>query len=99
MIRGTTPTHIFQMPFSAETLKFTITYAQNDREIVKKTEEDCDVKGNAIMITLSQEDTLLFDEKKAVQVQLKTLDFEGNVKASNVMITTAGKILDEEVIE
>ena len=51
------------------------------------------------MLTLSQEDTLLFDTKKAVQVQLKTLDFGGNVKASNVMITTAGKILDEEVIE
>lgn len=99
MIRGTTPTHIFRLPFSVETPKFTITYAQNDREIVKKTEEDCDVNGNVIELTLSQEDTLLFDEKMAVQVQIKTLDFGGNVKASNVMITTAGKILDEEVIE
>ena len=99
MIRGTTPTHIFQMPFSVENLKFTITYAQEDREIVKKTEKDCEVSGAVIILTLSQEDTLLFDAKKAVQVQLKTLDFGGNVKASNVMITTAGKILDEEVIE
>lgn len=99
MRRGTTPTHIFHLPFSAEDLKFTITYAQDDKELVKKTEDDCDVNDNVIELTLSQEDTLSFDEKKAVQVQIKTLDFGGNVKASKVMITTAGKILDEDVIE
>ena len=67
---GTTPTHIFRLPFSTLLIdKVRIIYAQNDEQILVKEKDDCDLKGNQISVTLTQEETFKFDCTKCVQIQ------------------------------
>lgn len=104
MTKGTTPTHRFKLPFTAETLEFTVTYAQknphtNEKTIAaKKTNADCIVNGDTIEVSLTQEDTLKFVENRAVEIQIKAKEQDGNVIASKIMISTVKEILDEEVL-
>lgn len=100
MIRGTTPTHIFKLPFeTAMCNKVKIVYAQNDVVIFKKAAEDCDMDGDTISLELTQEETLMFDCKKPVQIQLEILTGGGDVLKSLIKLVSVGKCLDEEVFE
>lgn len=99
MIRGTTPTHIFKIPFDTGQLKeIRISYAQDDKVIVEKNTSDCILKGDEITVTLSQEDTLKFSHRKVVEVQLKVLTIDGGVLANNVIRVSAEEVLNEEVL-
>lgn len=104
MTRGTTPQHTFELPFSAESLEFTVTYAQVNPVtqiktiVVKKTQNECEIADNLIKVRLSQEDTLEFEDKYAVQIQIKVKKQDGDVIASNIITTTVQKVLDEEVL-
>lgn len=78
--RGTTPTHIFPLPsnvFLSDLEDFTITYRQKRKNILIKHKADTcvleDYKDiNAIVLVLSQEETLMFDPCiKIVEVQIK----------------------------
>lgn len=78
MIRGTTPTHTFEIPFNTSMIaSVRVVYAQDDAVIVTKCTEDCIFDGNTINVTLTQEDTLKFDCKKCVQIQLRVLTTGG----------------------
>ena len=49
MIRGTTPTHIFTIPFDTSQVdELRISYAQNDVEKIVKTKEQCTLNGNKL---------------------------------------------------
>lgn len=97
--RGTTPTHTFEMPFDCEKLTaFTITYAQNDVPIVKKSKEDCTVKGATIVVRLNQEDTLKFNDERGVKIQLKIMDGASEVYVSDIIVASVGEVLDDEVL-
>ena len=49
MIRGTTPTHIFEIPFDSSYLKrILITYFQDKHIVLEKTEEDCVLEAKSI---------------------------------------------------
>lgn len=98
MIRGTTPTHVFDIPFDTALVKEArITYAQENQVIVDKKTEDCTMSGNTISVTLTQEDTLKFDHACMAEVQLKVLA-EGCVMAMPVKTLSIDKILNEEVL-
>jgi hypothetical protein len=98
MIRGTTPTHTWVLPFDASLLKeVSITYSQNDENIIKKTEEDCTMEGNRISITLSQEDTLKLEPKVRTTVQLKVMTSNDSVMATKPKNISVSDIQDEEV--
>ena len=59
--RGTTPTQIFELPFSAEQIdNVSITYKQKNRVIAKKTLKDCNFEDNKVITSLSQEESLSF---------------------------------------
>lgn len=61
MYRGTTPTHIFTLPFNVEQLKkVEITYEQLGQIILQKTETDCTLEGKIIRLELTQEESRLF---------------------------------------
>ena len=67
MIRGTTPTHTFNIPFDTSMVKeVKILYAQDVVKILEKKNGDCVLAGQSISVTLTQEDTFLFDNKKPV---------------------------------
>lgn len=99
MRRGTTPTHTYTLPFdSALISKLRITYKQRDETVLTKSEEDVEIAGNSVSVTLTQEETLMFDERSMVEIQLKVLTTAGDVLATDVYTIHPLRILDEEVL-
>ena len=98
--RGSTPTHIFELPFDTELVKeVRITYAQNDIEVLCKETEDCTITEKEIIVDLTQEETFLFDINFLVQIQLEVLDIKGKVHQSDVITKSVKKCLNNEVLE
>ena len=99
MFRGSTPTHTFELPIDTETIsKVIIVYAQSDIEVFRKTEKDCTIEGNTITTQLTQEETLMLDHKKRLQIQLKVLCLDGATLLSDVLSKDVRKCLIDEVI-
>jgi hypothetical protein len=99
MIRGTTPTHIFNIPFDTSLVdEVKVTYAQDDVVVLEKHTVDCTLEGATISVTLTQEDTFLFNCKKAVEVQIRVLTINGEAFASIVEKIGVSKCLDNEVL-
>lgn len=97
--RGTTPTHIYTLPFEKELISdLRIKYFQNEREVLTKTREDVNLDGNNISFILSQEETFLFQEGKNALVQLKIKTIDGLVLNSDIIELRIDKSLDDEVI-
>ena len=100
MIRGTTPTHTFQIPFNTNLVKeIRISYAQRDAVVVEKTTEDCKLDGMNITVKLTQEETLRFSENVMAALQLRVLLNDGNVLATPGMRLDVGELLQDEVIQ
>ena len=99
MIRGTTPTHKFLIPFGTDMVKdVRISYAQDGAIVAEKTVEDCVLDGNEITTKLSQEETLKFHDKRHVELQLKLLLHTGDTMATDIYTLSARKVLNEEVL-
>ena len=82
MIKGTTPTHTFNIPFDTSLIdEVRVVYSQNDTPLLTKTTEDCIMVEQTISVTLTQEDTFLFDNKP-VDIQLRVLTKAGEALAS-----------------
>lgn len=100
MIRGTTPTHTFNLPIDTKTIKTVrISYKQKDTVVFEKTEKDVTMLSTAIKLKLSQEDTLLLKQNTPVQIQLKVLTSDDVVMASPIKTIPVEVILNEEVLE
>lgn len=98
--RGSTPTHIFEIPIEAALVKEArITYAQNDIVVLTKETEDCTITGNEVITKLTQEDTFLFDDAVPVQMQLRLIDMNDDAYVSEVFTVSVKKCLDKEVLE
>lgn len=99
MIRGTTPTHTFTLPFDASFIKCVkVIYAQNDKVIFSKETTDCTLSGNTVTTKLTQADTLAFDCHYAVQIQVRALTLGDDALASDIYTVSVGKCLDGEVL-
>ena len=100
MIRGTTPTHTFNLKFDTSLIdKVKITYAQNDHIIFEKLATDCVLDGFTIKTVLTQEETLKLDHNSPVQIQLRILTTGGNALASVVQKVGVSQLLDDGVFE
>lgn len=100
MIRGTTPTHIFNLPIDTSIIKeVRITYVQYSKIIVEKTERDVAISDQTIRFKLAQEETLRFAKSTPVRVQLKVLTTDNTVLASPIRDIPVDDILNEEVLE
>lgn len=99
MIRGTTPTHIFTIPLATDLISCVrIIYAQNDIVLFEKQTDDCKLGNQTISTSLTQEETLLFDCKYLVQIQLRLLLNDGSALASKVNYIELEKCLSDEII-
>lgn len=100
MIRGTTPTHTFNIPFDTSAITaLRIIYSQGDEQILVKELPDCTVDGNTISVKLTQEDTFKFDcHKNTVQIQLRVLTAGNDALASDPVSVPVFKCLDSEVL-
>lgn len=111
MRRATTPVHSFTFPFDPEQLtKILLTYSQNDEVILNKTKEDFTFEGNVGTVTLSQEETNLFDDTPScgeyisnasvpmVDVQIRALTTSEQAIATDIWRIPLRKILNDEVL-
>lgn len=97
MRRGTTPTHIFTLPFDTGMVaNVRITYTQNGRVVLNKTKEDASLIGKTITLKLTQADTLSFSDRSNVEIQLKVKTTEGKVLVSDIWNVCPLRVLDEE---
>lgn len=101
MERGTTPTHIFNIPsdIASAVKEVKVVYSQNDSIILEKRTDACTIEGSRIIIKLSQEETFLFDCTKLAYIQVRVLTHSCECLKSKVMVESVGKCLDEEVLE
>lgn len=98
MIRGTTPTNIFNVDVDLTTATaIYITYAQNGKTIFEKTIADITVEADKLTVTLTQAETLKFDDRDvAIQIRAKFAD--GAAIASNIINTAVDEVLKDGVI-
>lgn len=104
MIQGTTPTHIFELPINPADIKeLRITYAQESRPILTKKTGDCQMGGIAdkytVTVKLTQQETFGFKSGKPVEIQMRVMKLNGDVLASELLRTSVGRCLGNEVIK
>ena len=99
MIKGTTPTHYFTLPFDTSLVaNARVIYAQNEKVILKKELQDCECERNTISCKLTQEETFLFVHPRPVQIQVRVLTTSGDAINSDVETVTCEQCLDNEVL-
>ena len=99
MIRGTTPTHIFTLPFDASVVQsMRVIYSQDGTPVITKTLENCTIEAEAVSVKLSQEDTLAFDYTKLVEIQIRVLTPAGDALASDIICVSVARCLENEVL-
>ncbi len=101
MIRGTTPTLEFTMPFDTSLIaELYITIAQNGATVLEKTLSDCNCNDTSVSLTLTQEDTLRLEQKPYLdsKMQIRVRTIAGEALASNIMNVCVGRILKDGVI-
>lgn len=97
MIRGTTPSLRFELPFEAADIdEGYITIAQKGRPNLDIPISRCTVDENALILDLTQEETLGLRASIAdVQIRIK---MNGSVLASNIVKLDVGAILKDGII-
>lgn len=105
MIRGTTPQLIFNLPFDVSIIKTVwVTFSQFEKELFTVETDDVIMSGKTITVDLTQEQTLMLEpetlvkKNNNVEIQLRILTTGGDAIASNIMRTSADRILKEGVI-
>lgn len=100
MIRGTTPRITFTTNIDCSGLdKLEVTFSQMGDVVLTKKITDCIIEGYRITVPLTEEETLMFDDNKnPVDMQIRAGAGESRI-ASNIMHTTAKKILREGCLE
>lgn len=99
MIRGTTPTHVFTLPFNVDLIKeVKIIYSQGGKKVLTKCKADCTLNDNDITLTLTQEETLKFSCLNDVEIQLKILTHADKVIVSQIEAVDVERCLDSEVL-
>jgi hypothetical protein len=98
MRRGTTPIVKFELPFGTEVVKTAkITFMQNNKIILEKKEE-CVVEGNSVSVTLTQEESFLFNSRFKASVQLRVVAQGDVVLSTDVQDLEVEECLDSEVL-
>lgn len=99
MIRGTTPTLEFALPFDTSLLASAyVTLSQNEVVVLDKALTECICNECVLSVRLKQEDTLKLqcDCKTEIQVRAKTM--EGDSFASDIFVVDTKRILKDGVI-
>ncbi len=101
MIRGTTPTLEFILPFDTSLIaEMYVTIAQGEKTVLEKTLSDCSCSGTSVSLALTQEDTLRLQQQphSRAEMQIRVRTTAGEALASDIMSVYVGRILKEGVI-
>lgn len=103
MIRGTTPTLQFNLPFQTSLIKnaeILLKYTDaNKTVLIEKTIDECVLDETSISTVLTQEETLQFPAPATVSVQLRVLTTDDVALATVIYNVSVKKLLKEGVIE
>lgn len=99
MIRGTTPTICFKLPFDdGQIAELWLTISQRGQEVLTKEKPDMTYDGEKYSIKLTQEDTLKLDDDQYAEIQLRIRTASGDAIASRVKRIAVEEILKDGVI-
>lgn len=102
MRRGTTPTLTFTTPYEASLIDGGfLTFRQGKRAVldISLTDEAVTIEDEAISVTLTQEQTLMFSSDDGfVQAQIRAHLVSNKAVASNIVQVPIGAILKNGVI-
>ena len=103
MIRGTTPTLQFNLPFETSIIKsaeITIKYVDDLKKVlIIKNLGNCKLGDKCISTVLTQEETLQLPAPAIVLVQLRIVATDGTILATEPYSVTVKKLLAEGAIE
>lgn len=96
MIRGTTPTLQFSLPFNPELLSVLyVTISQKDAVVIEKDLAACEIDGQRVTCRLTQKDTLKLNVKRPVDIQVRAKTSNGDALASRIFTVSAERILKD----
>lgn len=99
MVRGTTPVLTFSIPFMQETIEaLYITFVQAGETVLEKDINSIEFYDGGIMVHLTQENTLAFDEALPLEIQIRLKTNYGSAYASNIIRTSIDRILKDGTI-
>ena len=95
MKRGTTPTNTFKTNIDLTGAAVFVTYSQRGKNVLEKSGEDLSVSEDAVVMRLTQKDTLGFTATEKVRIQIRYVFPDGTAGASNIMTAEVGDILKD----
>ena len=98
MRRGTTPTNTFTTGIDLQGCTIFVSYEQDGRIVFEKTGADLTVTATTVSLTLSQAETLMLHPGR-VNIQIRYIDAFGVADASNIISTTAERIIKDGEIQ
>lgn len=99
MIRGTTPTFTFNLPFDTSLVKKAFITIRSKGVEVEKGIEDCVLDGTTIGTSLTQEETLRLPKNRQAEIQLRVLTKDNVALATEIYAIQVADILKEGVIQ
>ena len=97
--KGCTVINTFTIPYTEDEIEVVyITYQQSCVTIIEKTLSDCTFVDGKMSVELSQEDTLLFDDNYAINIQIRIRLKNGMATKSNIIGAQTDKLLKKGVI-
>ena len=100
MYRGTTPTITFTLPFDSRRISaLNLCFAQQGTVVLEKNLEACRLEEDTLQVSLTEQETLLFDSKKGmVEMQLRIGCGDARM-ASNIMQISVERILKDGCLQ
>jgi hypothetical protein len=99
MIRGTTPTLEFIIPFDTGILaEAFVTLSQRGNIVIDKALDDCHCNDKKLSVRLTQEETLKLECDCITEIQIRARTQEGEAVASNIIKVHTERILKDGVI-
>ena len=99
MRRGTTPTHTFSTDVDlSDSSVLYVTYEQNNGIIVEVDKSRCSINENSVVTSLTQEETLKFQDCGDVLIQIRAGWSNGKRVASNIMRVPIERVIKDGVI-
>ena len=103
MIKGTTPTIKYNLPFESSLIKsaeIVVKYVDANKEVlIVRNMEECKRGDKSIETKLTQEETLALPAPSTVEVQLRIVTTDDTILASVPEKVTVKRLLKEDVIE
>lgn len=103
MIKGTTPTIKYNLPFESSLIKsaeIVVMYVDANKEVlIVRNLEKCTLGDKSIETVLTQEETLALPAPSTVEVQLRIVTTDETILATVPEKVTVKRLLKEDVIE